>query len=52
MHRLLLLVHVDLEADDVAVLDLAMREREFWLHELDHSRFDFLYYYVSEQRMD
>ena len=42
MHRLLLLVHVDLEADDVAVLDLALGECELWFHELNHTRLDFL----------
>ena len=42
-HHLLLLVHVDLEADNVAILDLALGEGKLRLHELDHARFDFLH---------
>ena len=41
-HHLLLLVHVDLEADDITVLNLALRERQLGLHELYHAGFDFL----------
>lgn len=41
-YYLLFLVHVDLEADNITVLDLALRECQFGLHELDHARFDFL----------
>ena len=39
---LLLLCHVNLEADNIAVLDLTLRESELRLHELNHARFDFL----------
>ena len=38
----LLLVHLDLEANDVTILDLTLRERHLLLHDLDHPGFDFL----------
>ena len=38
----LLLGHIDLEADDVAVLDLALEEGGLHLHELDHVGLDLL----------
>ena len=38
----LLFVDIDLEADDVSILDLALRKGELGLHQLDHARFDFL----------
>ena len=38
----LLILHLDLEADDITILDLALLEREPGLHELDHARFNFL----------
>ena len=38
----ILVVDLDLEADDVSILDLTLRERRLWLHELDHARFNFL----------
>jgi hypothetical protein len=43
----LLLTELDLEADDVAVLDLALSKRELRLHQLDHARFDFLQQKIS-----
>ena len=39
----LLLTDVNLEADNVAILDLALGEGKLRLHELDHARFDFLH---------
>ena len=38
----LFVVHLDLEANDIAILDFALREGHLRLHELDHPRFDFL----------
>ena len=38
----LLLSHVDLEAHDVAVLDLALKEGRLHLHQLDHVGLDLL----------
>ena len=40
--RLLLLVHVYLETDDIAILNLTLSEGQLGLHELNHARFDFL----------
>ena len=40
--HLLLLVHVDLEADNITILDLTLSEGQLGLHELNHARFDFL----------
>ena len=41
-NRLLLLIHVNLETDDVAILNLTLSEGQLGLHELNHARFDFL----------
>ena len=40
--HLLLLWQVDLETNDITILNLILSEREFRLHQLNHSRFDFL----------
>ena len=39
---LLFLGLINLETDDISILNLALSKREFRLHKLDHSRFDFL----------
>ena len=38
----LFIANLDLEANDITVLDLTLRECQLGLHELDHARFDFL----------
>ena len=38
----LFIANLDLEAYDITVLDLTLRERQLGLHELDHARFNFL----------
>ena len=37
----------DLEADDVSILNLALRKRGLGLHYFDHARFDFLFGPIS-----
>lgn len=39
---LLLLVNINLEANNVSVLDFTLRESQLGLHELNHAGFDFL----------
>lgn len=41
MHSLFI-GNIDLEADDIAVLNLTLGERALGFHQLDHTRFDFL----------
>lgn len=40
---LLFLGVIDLEADDISILNLALSKCHFRLHKLDHSRFNFLW---------
>lgn len=44
----LFVVDINLEADNVSILNLALSERQLRLHELNHARFDFLKYAVSD----
>ena len=49
--HILLLVNIHLKTDDVAILDFALREREFRLHKLDHAGFDFLKSCIDQLRL-
>lgn len=40
--NILLVVDIDLEADDIAILNLALGKCELRLHQLNHAWFDFL----------
>ena len=47
--RLLLLVDVNLEANDISVLNFTLSESQFGLHELNHARFDFLHIFNGQK---
>lgn len=40
--NILFVVDIDLEADDIAILNLALGKCELRLHQLNHAWFDFL----------